>query len=166
MFPHDMFKYGSMYCQPDRQALHNIYNACKAQGQLDWYAKQTSTAAWIKRLVSAYHNYSPRPKDGEKRKPFPLCRHMEEARCETGVLLDDMGEMMNKPTYIAHKAKAKYGGLGPIDAAAKWDDLEKDAEVFDFDADHPVYRTAIGAILTSHRILIRRPALCIPLPPA
>ena len=145
-FPHDMFKYGSMYCQQGRQALNNLYNACKAQGQLDWYAKQTSTAASIKRLVSSYHKYCPPAKEGEKRKPFPLTRYMEETRCETGVLLDDCGELMNKPTYIAHKAKAKYGGWGPIEAGAKWDELEKEADVFDVDGEHPVYKTAVGAM--------------------
>ena len=137
------FPYGTIYCAEDKKAIGNLYNAAKRQGQLDWYQKEISTKAGIKRLVNNYHDQCPEPKVGKSRKSFSISVYREVTRTQHAVILDDCGELMNRPTYIAHKGKAKYGGLNAEVAGKKWDDLERSADICDFEAetDDDKYRT-------------------------
>ena len=106
-YPHGEFPAGSIYCWEDKRALNNLHNAALAQDELPWYKEQVEDPLKRKKLLIGYHKMCPAVPDGGRRKGFYFAKYREVERAESGVLWDDVAEMMSEIAFVDWRAKPK-----------------------------------------------------------
>ena len=110
------FPKGTMYCAIDKKAINNIYNACKAQNELDWYHAQMDSQERRKRMLDNYQQMCPELPDNKKRKPPCILTMRTKCVTELGIDKTKLGEMMWIGHFTQWAAKPKNGGMDMQDA--------------------------------------------------
>ena len=109
----ELYPKGSDKCSACKQGINNIYNACVAQNQLEWYYEQTNCSAKRKLMLKAYASNFPQPSAGsstKKRKPLALLVLKHVVKAETSTDVECVGELMWIGHAIHFYQKPKNGG--------------------------------------------------------
>ena len=77
-----------------------MHNAALAQDELPWYKEQVEDPLKRKKLLIGYHKMCPAVPDGGRRKGFYFAKYREVERAESGVLWDDVAEMMSEIAFV------------------------------------------------------------------
>jgi hypothetical protein len=119
MLPLEKFPAGSSQCLPDRQAIQNLKNASKSQGQDAWWAEVIADPKKLRAVLGNYFTRCPQ-KEGKKRAVFPIAQWVEEVRQSESVIRDGVYEMMHVKAFAHFISKPQNGSMEPEEARILW----------------------------------------------
>ena len=111
--PIELFPLGSSSCSPSKQAIQNLGNAAKLQGQTKLWQDCLSNPKKLKKVVARYKRVHGK-KAGSKRSTPQILDLVNEHRQEQQLLRDGLLEMMNERQYTHWMAKPKNGSIDAI----------------------------------------------------
>ncbi|CAK0874664.1 unnamed protein product [Prorocentrum cordatum] len=156
------FKPGSTVClKPCLRTRDNIYRACKAENEIEWYEAQRSCPKKWAKLKRWYRlNCQDFAKEHSKPKAFAPMQYKQSVRVEQQQLRDGVKEMMHEVAFVHWASKPKNWpprGLSSSEASAEFkrriDDPE---EIVDYMGEHKGYETRLGVAVRT--VLVDRDA--------